>query len=306
MQHRPQDTSGYKLVQFVLSSRIKYTAIAMLLSIIPFFNWLSVLILGLVTLRKGVWEGLRLMLWIVLPAVIVNAMYFPWYAALLNFFIGYTILWAMASTLRMSISWRFMLEASCFVSIVGVVVIQLVFPDLDKYYITLMTDLYQRVNGGDVAAQKDIIASIKPYLKYVTGLQVVIVLLGNLVNLVVARSIQSYMYNPGGVRKELLGIQMSQYAALGVIIAVVFAFILKWSWVYAIIPIISLLPFVAGLSLVHFFASVHNYHILYMLVFYILLIVFSPYSFIPLALLGLVDARLNLRKKIPGKNLSLL
>ncbi len=291
------------LAEFVMRDRMRAVLVALLFTAIPLFGWVADAIVALVTLRKGTREGALVLIWVILPGTVLGLMGYP--QVLFYGVLGGTVTTYLGAVLlRHYGSWAILLQVGAIVGIIAVVLVHILVPDIAQSWskgFALYIQSMKSQPNFPVQAQ-DIQKGADFLVKIATGLQVAVLLLGNLFSLLVARWAQALLYHPDGLRQELYNIR------LGVVAVAVLGLIVLGSMggVAAAIdslPVILLIFVVAGLSLVHaFFAAINQK--LWLVVFYGLLVVLFPYMIGLLVILALLDSWWNLRRRFHSKNIS--
>src|SRR5207244_4472322 len=115
------------------------------------------------------------------------------------------------------------------------------------------------------------------FTKFATGFQVVFLWLGTLINLMLARSLQSMLYNPGKLFPELEAVRLSKWDGL-IFLVIAVASLQKIAIAQDALPVVLLTFLLAGLSVLHAVARLRNgFFKGWFLILYGLLVVFFPY-----------------------------
>lgn len=290
--------------QFLMENRREAVVIAMLTAAIPLLGWISLVVMCLVTLRKGAREGLFVLAWAVIPAVISNGLMGSWSFALENL-IAYVWLWSMACLLRVTTSWRYVLEVSTGIAVLVIIVIHMVIPDLDKIYLDFLMAVYKNSISGAVDPSNPVsnpvsYAAMQGYMQqivyYLLGVQVTLYLGHNLLCLLIARGWQAVLYNPKGLSHDLKMIRLGWIPWVAALILVFFGINRSLPWAMDTLPVLAALFFFAGLSLVHYVFKIKLPYRGAVPILYILLILLLPFSIVPMVLLAFIDTGWNIRK----------
>ncbi len=282
-----------QFVEYLLGDRKRSIIIAIICSILPMFSWLAVVILSLVTLRKGAREGLYVLVGILVPIIIISLL--KGFGGVLAP-IGFVVSWLLAIVLKDTMSWRRVIEVGVLLAIVSVIIFHYFVPDTQQYWINIVGQGIDSVEStaNVEASQATFMNLIQNTAQYMTGLLVVLIFLTILGNLLIARWVQAILYNPTGLAKELRAIRIDWMHVL------VIAIISLGMWMnnllaYDLLTVI-LVPFIiSGMSLVHFIANTTKYTGYLLLAFYCLLLVFSPYIVGILTIVVLADLGLDFR-----------
>lgn len=256
---------------------------AMLLGILPLVNSLSAPIVALVGLRHGPKEALKVGVWAVLPAL-------AWAVAgdvlPLLLLIGTTVL---AEILRSSRSWEVALLSAIVVGLGGQFALT-----LQPGFLELMQQqLEQMMARPEFEGQVTLLPpeQLQQLLAMFFGLLVMCL---SLVFLMLARSWQARLYNPGGFREEFHSLRLGWKTSamllllfmLGTMIAPLQAVAM-----YLVIPLIF-----AGIALVHGMAGLRKWPVAVLVIFYATLL--SPVMTQLLVLAAVVDSWYDFRSRM--------
>jgi hypothetical protein len=282
-----------RFTNFILSGRAQAFGVAFVCAYVPLLGSISILIAGLVTLRKGAVEG----------ALILCAATIPF---LLSYYMTSTpvdqtdiarmaigtvvasniLVWLYAILLRQYGNWSLLLELSILVSVVLVGVIHFFNPDIQNWWSTQLTAYFTKAkslmngsSGADINMQLQAVGFVKPYA---TGLAVVSILYNGLLQLVISRWWEVALFIPGTLRQELYRIRFGYVVAALFIVVLLLSF---WNNATALDlkPIFYGLFFIAGLSLIHCLLASRKYSWLWLTLIYIALVVFFPRSMMIIA-----------------------
>ncbi|BBB14959.1 hypothetical membrane spanning protein [Candidatus Rickettsiella viridis] len=289
----------HRCASYVMRGRQQAIIIALLFTMLPLLGWISNVIIALVTLRKGVKEGAIVLLWVILPVVVIAALANPW-IALYNIVGGSLFGFLLAVILRQTQSWQKVLEAGMLLGLLAVLVVHLIRPDINAvwlaqlghYAVLLKNQLNFSVNTEQ----------LQFFTKFATGFQVAFLWLGVLINLMLARGLQSMLYNPGRLSPELEAVRLSKWDGL-VLVLIVIASLQKIAVAQDALPVVLLTFLLAGLSVLHAVIRLRNgFFKGWFLVFYSLLVVFFPYIAALLVLVALADSYLDFRHRVLPKH----
>ncbi len=299
----------HRLGEFILRGRWHAVLIAFALTFIPLLSWLGAVIMGLVTLRKGPKEGGMVALAISLPAIVWAFLGHP-QVLLGNVLYGSLLVYIAALCLRILPSWRIVLQVTVLMGIAGVLVTHLVIHDVVvawiHYYQQLAKTAGQLLGSAGLEQGRENWRMLKaaleqPYVvqtmaKMSTGIFIAFNILGSLLNLVIARLWQAALYNPGGLRRELLIIRLHS-AWIGVWLIDLLGIWGHVNLAWDILPLLFLLFLPAGLSVVHASLAKRSKPWFWIISFYAVLILLSPYSVIALILVAVLDSVVDLRQR---------
>lgn len=298
-----------KVTDFILQSRSRAFGVAFVCAYIPLLGSISILIAGLVTLRKGALEGFYILIAATVPFLLSYFLASPPADQVQMALMGIIavvasniVVWVYAVLLRKYSNWSLILELSVLAGVMIIGAIHLFFPDIQNWWAAQLTTCFARatataagVANTDLSMQMQAVNIIKPFA---TGLVILSILLNGLFQLLLARWWEVIMFAvPGGLRKELYNIRF------GYVVAGLFVLIMLGSYIGNAIaldmrPVFSGLFFIAGLSLIHCVLSVTKYRWLWLGLVYIGIVVLFPKSVIAIAVFALLDVLLNLRRRL--------
>ena len=289
----------HRCASYVMRGRQQAIIIGLLFTMIPLLGWVSNVIIALVTLRKGAKEGCIVLLWVILPVVVIAALGNPW-IALYNIVGGSLFGFLLALILRQTQSWQKVLEAGMLIGLLAVLVVHLVKPDINAVWLTQLGHyavLLKEQLSFSVNTEQ-----LQLFTKFATGFQVAFLWLGVLINLILARGLQSMLYNPGRLSPELEAVRLSKWDGL-VLLVIVIASLQKIAMAQDALPVVLLTFLLAGLSVLHAVIRLRNgFFKGWFLVFYGLLVVFFPYIAALLVFIALADSYLDFRHRVLPKH----
>lgn len=297
-----------RFTDFVLHSCPQAMGVAFVCAYIPLLGSISILMAGLVTLRKGVLDG-ALVLCAATAPFLLNYYVSPPPAdqagmaliAIATIVVSNILVWLYAILLRQYSNWSLILELSILLGVVIIGAVHFFNPDIQNWWSTQLTAYFTKatamMNGlpsADIKMQLQAVDVIKPYA---TGLVTVSLLCNGLLQLALARWWQATLFAPGTLRQELYHIRFG-YVVGVLFIAVLLLSLLGNATVLDMRPVFYGLFFIAGLSLVHCLLAATKYSWFWLVLVYIALIVLFPKSAMVLAVFALLDVLLNLRRRL--------
>lgn len=281
------------LAKFAMKGRRQAILAAVLLGVFPVVNFLSAPIVALVCLRHGKSEGLIVLAWAILPAL-------GW--AVLGDMIPLLLLLGivvLALVLHATGSWEATLLSSIGVGIGAQVGLQLK-PD---FVVVMQQQIEELMNNPELQGQ---FTTVPPEQLQ----QLLMVFFGSmlmflaLVLLMLARSWQAKLFNPGGFREEFHRLRLGWKATAALVL--MFALIsvgpaqLQQFTLYFALPLL-----VAGVALVHGVVGLRRWPVAVLVVFYATLM--SPIMTQILILAAITDSWYDFRARLrpPDKDSSL-
>jgi hypothetical protein len=298
---------------FIMAGRLQAMLVAATSSVLslllpPFTAVLAYVGAGalmLVTLRLGASEGARVMAGALLATAlfgflamgqavpVVIATLILWFPA-----------WVLATVLRGSQSLAWTLQLATGMALLGVLLAYLLLGDPAAHWRQLLEPLGEMALGqAEVELSREQVQALLDQAStMMTGAVAAALLLGLLLSLVLARSWQAMLYNPGGFRSEFHALAMPGWmgaAALGCMLGARFmaggagAFLLQAG-------LVALVPFLfVGLAVVHATAARFGLKPAWLAVMYALLL-FLPEAVVMVAVLGVLDGWFRFRRSASG------
>lgn len=292
-----------RFAHFLLKRSRNAALVAFLCSILPaFFGSISLIIVALVTLRKGEREGFFVLAWGVLPLVtraLVDNSYLFFAVAIISF----VLVWGMAALLRRYASWSIVLKISACLGVCAVLV-TLVFRDSIVLWWSLHINNYMKVivDAGYINANEALTSSqVLSLAQVASGIEILLLLLLAGFKLAVARWWEGRVVKTVEFRNELLQTRLDRWVLLLFAVLLLTVIGLRTiACVDMLIPVIGCYV-VAGLCMLHYWMQGYKYARLALLGFYVVVIIF-PYAIGLALVLGLVDSGLNLKLRMLQNN----
>jgi hypothetical protein len=279
----------------ILENKQKAIIYAIVFSIIPFASWLSVVLISLLTLRKGARAGFDVML----PALVVHSvplmMLIPLSSVLINTLIEYLPCYFAALALRKTEKWQLVFGVFFIQAFLGSLCVQLLAPDfivLEFNQFKLMLVQYQELIDSNMNS----ISSFN-LAQLFFGIQMLSVIVSAVISLMFARSIQAKLFFPGGFKNERLVFRSGKCSLL-VLIAVSLGAYYEMPLAINMLPLMLCYFLVSGFGLAYFVFARKSQFKIGMLLF--LLILLKPtlvlFAYI---VCGAVDSLFNFRSYLP-------
>lgn len=288
---------------FILRSQLHAGLLALLFALapifgLPFIGWLSIIIVGLVTLRKGALEGLLVLMWSAVPALAMTFVATDIFLVSQVLFSG-IVVWFFSLLLRAQLSWAQLLEIMAWIGIVLVLLAHGCFDNIYAWWgakIQTLVAQYDSLGNGN-AVSKSMSAEHIYYLTHIaTGFFVSMISLNAVFNLLVARWWQASIFNPGGLKQEFLMIRLSYRVALALLAVAILAFC-NVTWSFDLLPVLLVVFFVAGFSLMNAWLVRFRNAWVWMLLFYVLLVLRFMFFGAAVMVVAIVDSIIDIRKR---------
>lgn len=256
------------------------------------FPLVSPATVALVALRRGPVDGALILLWALLPVMLaffVSDMG-PFMPAIT--LAGMLVCYGGALLLRAFGSWQQTLLGLVALSTLAALAIGYFVADPVADVTREMGELF----GEMQKASTPDVAFTAPTSVFVLGLAAYVLVISSLLSLVLGRWWQALLYNPGGFQGEFHALRLAPMAAVVCVGAMVYCLVkgldyTVWSSVFGM-PLL-----VAAVALVHHLVTLKNKSMHWLVVFYLALLLIRPLSML-LAIVGLLDAWLNLRRRV--------
>ncbi|WCN10422.1 hypothetical protein [Marinomonas mediterranea] len=273
------------LADWVMKKRMNAIISVAAFSVIPVMFWLAAAILGLVVLRKGVKEGIPVLAWGGLPALLL--WFFQGDATALMVLLDTLLL---AYILRLKVSWSWVILSASWLAILSAWLQPLIMRDMLEF----ATELTQHVlanQNGTVGLSKETI-----FQKSVIAISVVQVF-ASVGALFLARRWQAGLYNPGGLKKEFHALRLPVPFALALVAMVFIGESLEGQFeIFAKASIPALV--LPGLALVHGVLAKKRIGLAGLVLFYLIgLFMLNVYFLSVVMVLAIIDSFVDIRSR---------
>lgn len=254
---------------------------------------LSAAVVGLVTLRRGTADGIGLMLWALLPALI----WLVWRdeASPLVTLLGTT---ALAVVLRRSMSWPWTLSVATVVAVLISLMIDTLLPGMASQVTEMAAQLIQVLGEASPEVVKGLDAN---WLRELLLGVVVASYLGTvLTSLAISRWWQSTLYNPGGFQAEFHSLRLPPlFAAVGLIVLALANSLpgemVRW------LPVLVTPFMMASIALIHGIVAKRGLSRSWLIAFYVVMFIAGPYLIALLIMLAVADSFIDIRTRLTAR-----
>lgn len=287
------------LASYIMQGRLQAMIVASTLALLslkfPPISILSSAAVALVTLRRGAAEGFYVLVCSAAAAGLLG--YFilgNFQFVLLYGMILWLPVWLISIVLREGRHLSLAVEIAIMIGVIGVIGYYLYNSDPSTLWKSILMQMVP-----ENAPVEDIQRTVDALSHYMTGVVAAGSVFGLLFGLFLGRWWQSVLYNPGGFRQEFLSLTTHPRLAL-ISTAVIIVAVVSSGVISEIAWNISILVFVLytfiGTAVLHsVFAVMKLGHYLVPMLYITLFLV--PHVLLPIALIGLSDAWLNIRKQ---------
>lgn len=285
----------------VLRSQRYAASLALVFATLSFFDlpvgWLSSVILSLVTLQHGLKRGLFVLSWAILPAVAMFCL--GQFAVAINvILLHYILVLSFALILRRYNSWAMVLQCSALLAIVSVIVLYFFFPELQTWLISQLQNVAKEYQANALfnVKQADIDTWIQYFSLFAIGFFSLVIVLTNVMTTFLARWWQASLVPAVNLQKECYQVRLHYLTAVLLVIFTGGLYINESLFLNLVVA--AMMPFVfCGISLLHSLSALKKNGKYFLLIFYALFLLFSPYVVVFLAMVGWLDSFLHIRRK---------
>lgn len=288
------------LADYIMRGRTQAIVVASTLALLslkfPPISIFSSATIALVTLRRGGIEGVYILFGAGIAAALLGFFAIDNYQfALLYALLLWLPVWVIAIVLRERRQLSLAVEIAVFIGMLGVAGFYLYIPEPAA----LWSGLFEQMLQQTTAPVKDIKGWIGEFSHYMTGMFAAGAVFSLLFGLFLGRWWQSILFNPGGFKQEFLLLNTSPKLAISSMIILAIAFfstgmLSEIAWNMTIL--LFVLYTVIGTSVLHVVFAQTKLSRYAVPLFYVTLFV-VPQVLPPVAVVGLIDAWLNIRKR---------
>jgi hypothetical protein len=285
---------GYSQAALVAAS------MAMLGLLLPPVAWLSGASVALVTLVNGHRKGLL----VTAIAGIGTAVFAGLILSIPELAIYYVLLvWLpvvmVAVVLRQTVSLVLCLQLIAGVSLFGIVVLYVFFPDFGEIWrssLNIVADDLVANSDGTLDAEQ-LQRLIDQIVRLLPGFFASSFMIGTMLSLYVARWWQAVLYNPGGFGKEFRAINLGQATALIALAIAIAASFINADMLNAMLLVVFALYLNQGMAVLHAVVAGRQLNAVWLFMIYLLMF-FIPHIVVLLALAGLADTWIDFRRRL--------
>jgi len=245
-----------KFTRYVIGSRNQAIGLALLFTVIPFCAWISAIIIVLRTWVNSTYEGFLVTLWIALPYVVLAATGFK-LPFLLNYLGGLFVVWLMAALFRKTKDWSLALEVLVVLGILVVAGIHVFIPNIQVFWLARFNQFIKLITTH-LQLNKvtiDILKQMGPKMVFfATGMNAAYMIFTVLVELALARILQSRLFIVGQFNKDWTRLKLHAIASLVFLTLCVLAYF-NIMMSRDLLSVAALPFLIAGLGFWHFYLS---------------------------------------------------
>lgn len=280
----------HELVKFAMRGPKQAIIIASISVLIPMMFWFGAGIIGLITLRKGLTQGLVVFSWTIIPALVW------WFSVqdpgalivLLSTFV-------MSVVLRYTVSWQSTLAVGGLIALVTGMLAPYIMPEMIDILMEMASQIFQDLAES---SQQEYNAEFQESFRTLMIASFAASFYGMAVGSVfIARSWQAQLFNPGAWREEFHQLRMNpRFMVVLLSLVAILPAIGIDSTLFMMIAIVPVL--VCGIALVHGVIGKKQMGGHWLFGFYISAVMLFPTVLMLLAFLAMLDSLVNFRSRI--------
>ena len=295
------------MAKFIMAGPLQAISFVLLFAVLslvlPMLSLLSNAAIGLVSLRLGWQRGLS----IAIPsAAILAGISLIAGAEPFNGFVLSLVVWlpiiGLATILSKTVAWQWVLSSLFALSVLGVGGFHLMVESPISFwqaqpewqaFVTLLGEMQMLPAELEATTRQQILDGMAQILmgSLVLTANVLLVL-----SLIIARFWQAQLYNPSGFRQEWLGLKVGQVPAIILLGLIGVALVGGFAWAIDMV-LAGLAVFIfQGLAMLHALAHSNQWHNVWLIGIYVLLVALTVHVAILLGTLGIIDSFADFRK----------
>lgn len=284
------------LAEYIMRGRREATLAVAIAAAIPLLFWFSAAALALVILRRGLSEALPILAWGMLPALVWT---FLGDLTPLLVMLGSA---GLAVVLRQHNDWVRVLLLALPLGVVYALALLMALAEplqamADGFREMLPELLPQMGLQLAEAEQAALLARLDELMIPVLGgVMGAMHMLMALVSLMIARSWQARLYNPGGFRQDFHRLRLPPLAAIGLLVLVIMA--PQWPQLAMLSPVASVPLLLAGLALMHGVVGIKKLGSGWLIGMYVLFVIFVRFAYPLIVFLAFVDSLFDFRSRM--------
>ncbi|MDP2177056.1 DUF2232 domain-containing protein [Methylicorpusculum sp.] len=293
------------LAEFIMRGRMSAMMVASTLALIslilPPVSIVSSATVALVTLRRGAYEGLYVLISSSVAAALLGFLVLGGYQfALLYGLVLWIPIWLISIVLREGRHLSLAVEIAVLLGAAAVLLFYGVQEDPARLWESVLVQIAKpMMDANPDVPMESVQQSLKTFARFMTGIIAAGAVYGMLFGLFLGRWWQATLYNPGGFRQEFLALSTHPRLAIGSVLVVLAAWwtrgvLSEAAWNVSILFFV-LYTFIGSAVLHNLLARTKISHFLVPMMYVTLLLI--PHVMLPVAVLGLLDTWLNLRNK---------
>ncbi|PIE02183.1 MAG: hypothetical protein CSA79_00110 [Thiothrix nivea] len=294
------------MAAFIMAGPLQAFAFVVLFALaglfLPLIGLLSNAALGLVTLRLGANQGLKIAAGATLGiGILILLIPQQAIAALGSTLLQWTAVIALAMLLQQTLSWQRVLTTVLGVSAGIILLFHALIGDVGEFWRAFILPMVEMPVIKEQFPDINLDKAVAVAAEFMTGVLAALLNLGIIISLMIARHWQALLYNPGGFRDEFRELHISRPVGLVMLLLVTVGLLTSMPAVIDIIVAGMTVFLFQGLSLIHSTHQRLKLHIGWLIGFYVILLLMPVQLGILLAAFGIIDSVANFRSLMPDK-----
>mgnify|MGYP000636859203 CR=1 FL=1 len=275
-----------------MRGRVQAAVVAIVGSWFPLISPAAV---ALVSLRRGPTDGLQVLMWALLPALV--ALFTSQMGPLMGMatVAGLVAVFMASLLLRSSVSWAYAMFGLVGLSTLATLLLAMLVPDPVQGLTAALGGVLEQLKTPE---GKSVMAA--PSETFILGLIAYAIALNGLLSLLLARWWQAALYNPDGFQAEFHQLRLTAPMALVCMAATLYCMAQSgeyqtWGSLFAL-PLL-----IVGIAIVHRTVKALNMGAHWLVLFYLAMLLFSPVM-LGLSTLAFIDTWVNFRGRLKPKS----
>lgn len=291
---------------FIMAGRIQaaiFVIVSTLISLVlPPMIVFSNAAIALITLRKGWQHGIIYSLIATSALVIISVLKnLDAGSGVIAGIVTWLPIVLVTSILALTNSWTKTLQLILLVAIVGVLLFHMMYPNAATFWIQLLEPVKPLLKAAYEFNDAKIDEVIKNASQWMTGSFAAALALITIISLIIARSWQARLYNPGGFGEEFRQIRLGKQVAIGLLVGIAIAVLSNNQLITELIMVALAIFMFQGISLVHAIVKQRAMNHGWLIAFYVLMFLMLIQMIVLLATIGIIDNFVDFRQKQVSK-----
>jgi hypothetical protein len=291
------------LARFILKGPSQAALVAASMAVlglaVPPATWISAAAIILVTLVNGPKSGLiTTALSLAGAALFAFLIFSAPELALIFVLLAWLPSWLIATVLRQTVSLAYSLQVLTLMSMLAIVMLYLVYPDLGELWRQPLDEIVQQLADQSTDFSLAELKQTEDWvIAFLPGLFASSIMFGTILSLFLGRWWQAVFYNQGGFAKEFQSLDLGKVSALCAITIISIAAVVDSVFAVAMVTVVLVLYGIQSLSLLHAAINIRKMNAVWLFVIYLAMF-FVPHLLLLLIMASLSDPWLNIRQRI--------
>lgn len=283
------------LAEYAMSGRRQAILVAVLFGLVPLLYPLSAAVVALVVLRRGLQEGLIVLLWALLSAGL------HWLGGSTSPVIVLVGTTALAWLLSNTQSWQKVLLTATVLGLVLQLSLPLRLDYLAGFEQAIELAINERIEAGQPLqipqGQEMVDATPAQIVLLLMSFYGAVHMLLFTAALMAARASQARLYNPGGFGQEFYNLRIDP-RLMAVLFGICIVGIYGITPLAELLPLFCVIPMLVGLAVIHSAVASLKLGAIWLVITYLVLVLMSPIMMPLVVMLGFTDSVIDIRKRL--------